>query len=65
MLWLTVDVALALLALGLLVTVSLSLWRAFKALSRTVSEAGAAVGTANDTLAATQAQAPKRREHRA
>ena len=63
MLWLAIDVALALLALGLLVTVSLGLWRALKALSRTVSEASAAVGAVNDTLAAAQAQAPKRRGH--
>lgn len=63
MLWLAVDLALALLALGLLVAVSLRLWRALRTLSRAVGDASAAVGTASDRLAGAQAQAPQRRDH--
>lgn len=63
MLWVAVDVALAVLALGVLVSVALRLWRALGTLWRAVGVAGAAVGAASDQLAAAQARAPQRREH--
>jgi len=44
--WIVLDVALALLSLGLLAGVSLSLWRRGKALGRTVALAGDRVAAA-------------------
>jgi hypothetical protein len=59
--WLAVDVALAVLSLGLLAAVLLSLWRAVKALSRTASEAGETVAAASERLADAQAERPRSR----
>ena len=48
--WILVDVVLALVALGLLVVVGLSLWRRVKALRREVSRAGELVAQATTRL---------------
>ena len=48
--WILVDVVLALLALGLLVVVGLSLWRRVTALGREVSRAGELVASATAQL---------------
>ena len=53
------DVLLALVALGLLVVVGLSLWRRVKALGREVARAGALVAEATAQLEQQQ-QAPSR-----
>jgi hypothetical protein len=58
--WVLLDVLIVLLALGFLALVLLRLWRRVKALFGTVSEAGAALGTAGDALGAAQAAAPSR-----
>ena len=57
--WILVDVVLALLALGLLVLVGLSLWRRVKALGREVSRAGELVSRATAQLEQVQAEAPR------
>ncbi len=56
--WILIDLALALLALGVLAVLGLGLWRKVKALSRTVGEAGKAVATATDALALAQGDGP-------
>ncbi|MDP9182618.1 MAG: hypothetical protein M3P04_07580 [Actinomycetota bacterium] len=61
MLWVLLDVVIALLAVVILVAVALSLWRRVKAFTREAGEAGEVVGKASDTLAAAQAAQPARR----
>ena len=56
--WLLVDLVLALVALAVLAVLCLGLWRKVKALSRTVSRAGASVATATEALALVQADGP-------
>ena len=56
--WILVDLVLALLALGLLAVLLLGLWRRVKALSRSVSAAGAVIATATDALAEAQGAGP-------
>ena len=53
--WILADVLLALLALGLLVVVGLSLWRRVRALSREVSRAGERIAQAASRLEQVQA----------
>ena len=48
--WLLVDLLLVLLGLGVLVVVSLRVWRGVKELGRTVATAGDRVGAATDAL---------------
>lgn len=50
MLWILLDVALAMLAIGALVLACLRLWRTTKALGRAMSDAGDRVGAAMDRL---------------
>ncbi len=56
MLWLAIDLLLALVAVGLLLLVAVRLWHKVRAFSRAVGEASTAVGVAADALAAAQAQ---------
>ena len=51
MLWVLIDVAIAVLALVVLTLVGLLLWRRVKALARLVGTAGEQVGTATALLA--------------
>ena len=53
--WLLIDLLLGVLALAGLALVVLGLWRKVKALSREVSRAGEAIGSATDSLAQLQA----------
>ena len=57
--WILVDVLLALLALGLLVVVGLSVWRRVQALGREVSRAGELVAEASTRLERAQAGASR------
>ena len=61
MLWLALDLAVALIPLVLLGLAGMRLWRAVKGLTRTAGEAGDTVGAATDRLAAAQAAGPQRR----
>lgn len=56
--WILVDVALVLLAIGLLALLALGLWRKVKALSRTVSTAADTIGAATEQLAVAQGAGP-------
>ncbi|MCW2723874.1 MAG: hypothetical protein JWN35_795 [Frankiales bacterium] len=56
--WVLIDLLLALLALGGLGVVALGLWRQVKGLGREVARAGAAIGTATDSLAEAHAARP-------
>jgi hypothetical protein len=62
-LWVIVDVLLALLALGGLGFVVLGLWRKVKDLGREVARAGDAIGKATDQLAELQAAVPPPKSH--
>jgi hypothetical protein len=62
-LWVIVDVLLALLALGGLGLVVLGLWRRVKDLGREVARAGDAIGKATDQLAELQAAVPPPKSH--
>lgn len=59
--WVALDVVIAVLPLVLMGLVVLRLWRSVRAFTRTAGEAGEAVGSANDRLAAAQAAGPQRR----
>jgi len=59
--WLLVDLLLGVLALLVLALVVLGLWRKVKALSREVSRAGEAIGSATDSLAQLQAVGEQRK----
>jgi len=56
--WILVDVVLALLSVGLLALVGLSLWRRVKRLGREVSRAGELVAQATAQLEQAQSAAP-------
>jgi hypothetical protein len=56
-LWILLDVAIAVAALVVLAVLVLGLWRKVKALSATVAAAGERLGEASDRLAAVQAEA--------
>ncbi|MBK5307791.1 MAG: hypothetical protein JJD92_13995 [Frankiaceae bacterium] len=58
MLWVIVDIVLAVLALAGLGLVVLNLWRKVKELGREVARAGEAISAATDQLADVQAQLP-------
>ena len=58
MIWVLLDVAIAVLALLVLALVGLLLWRRVKALSRVVGTAGEQVGAATTLLADLQAARP-------
>lgn len=58
MLWILLDAAIALAAIGMLLMVALRLWRQLKAFGRTAAAAGDRVGAASAGLEA--AQAPRR-----
>lgn len=58
MTWILIDLAIALLALGLLAVLVLRLWKRVKALSKAVTAAGDAVTQASDALAAAQGEGP-------
>ncbi|MCW2777645.1 MAG: hypothetical protein JWN17_1370 [Frankiales bacterium] len=60
MIWLLVDVLLAVLALVVLALCGLTLWRAVKALTRQVGAAGEAVTSRTDELVRLQAQGAAR-----
>jgi hypothetical protein len=62
-LWVIVDVLLALLALGGLGLVVLGLWRRVKDLGREVARAGDAIGKATEQLAELQTAVPPPRSH--
>ena len=57
--WVLLYLLIALVSLGCLGAVVLSLWRKVKALAAEVSRAGEAVGTASDALAAAQAESDR------
>ena len=57
MLWILLDIAIAVAALAVLAVLVLGLWRKVKALSATVAAAGERLGEASDRLAAVQAEA--------
>ena len=57
MLWILLDVAIAVAALVVLAVLVLGLWRKVKALSAVVAAAGERLGEASDRLAAVQAEA--------
>ena len=61
MLWVLLDVLIAVLAVAGLIGVLLSLWRRVKAFTRAAGEAGETLGKASDTLASAQAAQPSRR----
>ena len=61
MLWVLVDIAIALAALAALVKGALTLWKHAKALTRQVGEASARVAAAQEPLATAQAAVPARR----
>ena len=56
MLWILLDVAIAVAALVVLAVLVLGLWRKVTALSATVAAAGERLGEAGDRLAAVQAE---------
>lgn len=60
--WLLIDLLLGVLALVALAFVVLGLWRKVKALSREVSRAGEAIGSATESLAQLQAAGEQRRQ---
>lgn len=59
MLWVLIDVVMAVAALAVLGVVVLGLWRKVKELGREVSRAGEAIGAATDKLAELQAERPE------
>ena len=59
--WLAVDIGLAVLSLVLLALAALRLWRSVKGFTRAAGDAGDAMGAASDRLAAAQAEGPRRR----
>ncbi len=58
MIWILVDVAIAVAALAVLAVLVLRLWRKVKALSQAVTVAGETVASATDALAAAQSAGP-------